>query len=463
MQSTTPDVGIHITYPQGEQATKALEQSKDNPWGRGNVEEAMRTSNTLPSSRNGGKEKEEESEGQLGGTEKETDRREDSKSGKKGGRVWKPVVPGRVKSGRQRTMSDSDSKDRRAGWKKRKKQYIPKVGRNDLVAQQLHIERLRLAGESDAVRELQEEGSHLGEGREGDLLQAEYRERVSSRTLLECLRDEGLTSRDIIKGDYDVNAITRAFHERQDELRNRIVENPTEHIKQRMTGTAQLDFEFSVKTDFDTTYVPWIVLITGLIIAFYNHHIYHRDVEIYLNPFFYFVFTIFLLVTCIMGVCGRFIWLGKHMYPKRMKHSVSFVRLLPAVETMSKDQRAEAIALGKMKYLDPLLAEFEYLRQSKFSFKKRKAKARTRLMVVSLEVISQIAHAANIRMGMSDHDIYLRLQRAAETLNVVNLDRYGYLDSSAVVVDSIMVAYSYYKDLKRRIKKSRFPFPAPPV
>jgi hypothetical protein len=417
-------------------------------------EKEIRTAETVPSKRDGGKEKVEEEAAEQRGTEKESrtpdEPNPDPRPRPRGGRsrkTWRPIGRGSGKTVRQ--------------YKKKTKPYIPPVSRNDRVARQLYDERQRLEGEFDAAQELFTESDELGRGSEAESAAQEYRQILGTTTVAAMLRDEGATLQDFLAADLDIGRTATQYVAKRDEIRNRIEEDPTQHIRDEVGSGRKIEFVFrGEKRNY--SFLPLIVLCVSIFLA----SMFPSG-----GPEGYFTVHPLLIVGAVVSYLCYYInkrnrvvsWIPCKKFFRtyyRLYHKVKFRRLVASDGFIpSRDMRAEAIALGKLKYNDPILAEFKYSMHEK----RKCIQFDSSYIISSLEVVGQIAHAANIRQGMTDHEIFQRLQRSAETLNAVNIDRYDFLGVENVVVNSVIVAYAFYKNIKYRLKRSRFPFPSPPV
>jgi hypothetical protein len=127
-----------------------------------------------------------------------------------------------------------------------------------------------------------------------------------------------------------------------------------------------------------------------------------------------------------------------------------------------EDNRADSISVGKLKHADALYAKVLFKSQNSnlwcLNFWQT---VRTRILIVSLEVLSQITTAANLQLGSTDEIVAERIQYCARNLQSVSISRYLPLEGVFVVQDSVLVAFALHKSLEE--KRLIVPFPRSPA
>lgn len=121
----------------------------------------------------------------------------------------------------------------------------------------------------------------------------------------------------------------------------------------------------------------------------------------------------------------------------------------------SIDLRPDSLALGKLRHKDSLKTHATYTQMCSNKYLMKKID-----LVVSLELFSQITTGSNARVAADNQGMYERLRVAAETTQSVNLNRYAALAGEAIVQDTVLMAYAYFRDMGDRLEG--FPVPGVP-
>jgi len=150
----------------------------------------------------------------------------------------------------------------------------------------------------------------------------------------------------------------------------------------------------------------------------------------------------------------RTFWAGGVFTDRRkkpIKREVSFLRWGPKC---GKDRRPDYAKVVEGEH-DPLLAEVEYKKTQGWSVK-------TRTKMVSMEILSQIAHHANMTHMVSDEISAVKLDQAAGKIATVKFSRYSaHLTTENIVSETARLAHAVRMAQLYRLERDDLPFYRP--
>lgn len=117
------------------------------------------------------------------------------------------------------------------------------------------------------------------------------------------------------------------------------------------------------------------------------------------------------------------------------------------VESSEEDRRPDCLATSEYKHV-PLLARVLYEDHEEEISKE---------LLVSLELLSQIAVAKNLVLGSEDKVAWARIQSTSIAVDTVNLDRYLALCGKFVVQNTQLVCFGLYKQMTMDLAACPFP------
>lgn len=197
------------------------------------------------------------------------------------------------------------------------------------------------------------------------------------------------------------------------------------------------------EADFARMYVEWhtgrfeittvIALIVSFLVTLISLQFYHQLVGlVFWGAVAFYTFEVALLLCLITSISFM-----------RKTHTFRFVRWKTSIHH-EDEARADSIALGELKHKSPRLAVFAYNGVE---------------MVVSCELLSQIATSANITMTDSDKTIFDRLQTKAAGVHSVSISRYLPLMGDPVVQNTVLLAFGISCQMREKMVNTGFPFP----
>jgi hypothetical protein len=155
-----------------------------------------------------------------------------------------------------------------------------------------------------------------------------------------------------------------------------------------------------------------------------------------------------------------FVWIYLRL---RRDHKYKFKRF---TNEEHPDVRADAIALGEMKHVEPTLAEFTYnnpFQGFTWLFNglgwASRCSWRHDTILISLEMLAQLSVAENMELDADDTIVWERVKYKAKCMHSVNIDRYIALYEDSIVQNTCIVALALHRHQVQ--KRSVHPFPAP--
>jgi len=122
------------------------------------------------------------------------------------------------------------------------------------------------------------------------------------------------------------------------------------------------------------------------------------------------------------------------------------------LEKKVRDVRADLVALGKLKHLNPLIATCEYVRYSTiFRFPVRTT------LYLSTELLTQLVVIANNSLNIGDDVAWDKLCNTAKNLHSVNIDRYEILQGKFVYENTILASHLFRRIMQHSIIDVNFP------
>jgi hypothetical protein len=144
---------------------------------------------------------------------------------------------------------------------------------------------------------------------------------------------------------------------------------------------------------------------------------------------------------------------------RRVVEKYRFVNMVAHDE---EDERADAIALGKLKHIKPQLARVECLTRrvdwfSRFMW----ARWHKTELIVSLELIAQANTAGTCSLSCTDDVVFQKIVHAVRSLHSVNYSRYFALIGIDIPQNSAVLAFALYRKMTERLEHLNFPRPQP--
>jgi hypothetical protein len=116
------------------------------------------------------------------------------------------------------------------------------------------------------------------------------------------------------------------------------------------------------------------------------------------------------------------------------------------------DLRADAMALGKLTQAKPLYQWVVYHKRFCGIIG-----LRSDLLLVSFELVAQLATVRNIGLDTTDETAWLKLNNAVISSHMVNIFRYFVIGKQHVAQDTVQVCYALYKEMMERRRDMGFP------
>lgn len=130
-------------------------------------------------------------------------------------------------------------------------------------------------------------------------------------------------------------------------------------------------------------------------------------------------------------------------------HSFKFSRWYDR-ELGSQDLRADSISMAKLKHENALLC---YVRHTHW----KDGEAETKEYLVSMELLTQLATAANMHLSANEETTWDRITYTAKTIQTINIDRGLVLEGHSVVQTTCIVALGMWKAMSHDVKHLDFP------
>lgn len=125
-----------------------------------------------------------------------------------------------------------------------------------------------------------------------------------------------------------------------------------------------------------------------------------------------------------------------------------------------KDERADAMALDKLKHTDPKLSQVHFSTSYSIGVVTLWTTADSKEKA-SFELVAQLLIHRNIEEGMSDEIVAANLNNTCSRIMTINQTRYEFLEYDSITRASVFLAYGWYKHLQQR--QGHIPFPRAPL
>jgi hypothetical protein len=141
--------------------------------------------------------------------------------------------------------------------------------------------------------------------------------------------------------------------------------------------------------------------------------------------------------------------------------------------TFGDDLRTDATSLGELKHNKPLIALVKHTEvthifgktnagysswhKGLLSIFSLELPGKTTIFPVSMEVLSQITGAVNLRMSSTPLAAWERIEMSAKSLHSVNVSRYLVFEGAHPVQGACLVAFGLFMQMRERLRNVPFP------
>jgi len=184
------------------------------------------------------------------------------------------------------------------------------------------------------------------------------------------------------------------------------------------------------------------------------------------------------------GVCG---FINSYLLNKKFKHEWRIARRFRFVkleDADQSDQRAAQLTGTKLQYCDAKLAWFEYSEHVETRYcdvdwygverwtlwekldpvnrhYKYKHEPKVTMMLLSVELVTQISHMGNISLELDDAVAWKRLCNSAKSIGLVNIDRYSIFNMTSAHIQQNSATFAFFLHKVNKYESTSLDFPRP--